>query len=66
MNSIYALTLNIEGDARDVWPFLSHRKADFLRYDVSKLAQWDIVFSHAENLGVIIQLVTQEKRMNSF
>ena len=61
MNSIYALTLNIEGDARDVWPFLSHRKADFLRYDVSKLAQWDIVFSHAENLGVIIQLVTQEK-----
>lgn len=61
MNSIYALTMNIEGDARDVWPFLSHNRGDFLRYDVSKLAQWDIIFSHAEKLGIIIQLVTQEK-----
>ncbi|MEM7381297.1 MAG: DUF5060 domain-containing protein [Bacteroidota bacterium] len=47
MNSVYALTLNIEGDARDVWPFLSHERKDFKRYDVSKLGQWDIVFSHA-------------------
>ncbi|WP_297791752.1 DUF5060 domain-containing protein [uncultured Eudoraea sp.] len=61
MNSVYALTLNIEGDARDVWPFLSHRKSDFKRYDVSKLAQWDIIFSHAEDLGIIMNLVTQEK-----
>lgn len=61
MNSVYALTLNIEGDARDVWPFLSHERKDFKRYDVSKLAQWDIVFSHAEKLGIIMQLVTQEK-----
>ncbi len=61
MNVVYALTLNIEGDSKDIWPFLSHNKKDFLRYDVSKLAQWDIIFSHAESLGVILQLVTQEK-----
>lgn len=61
MNAVYALTLNIEGDARDVWPFLSHRRADFLRYDVSKLAQWDIIISHAERLGIIMHLITQEK-----
>lgn len=61
MNSVYALTLNIEGDARDVWPFLSHQRKDFKRYDVSKLAQWDIIFSHAEKLGIIMHLVTQEK-----
>ncbi len=61
MNAIYALSLNIEGDAKDVWPFLSHERKDFLRYDVSKLAQWDLIFSHAEKLGIIIQLVTQEK-----
>ncbi len=61
MNAIYALTLNIEGDAKDIWPFLSHNKSDFLRYDVSKLAQWDIILSHAEDLGIIVQLVTQEK-----
>ncbi len=61
MNSVYALSLNIEGDARDIWPFLSHHRRDFKRYDVSKLAQWDIIFTHAEQLGIIIQLVTQEK-----
>lgn len=61
MNCVYALTLNIEGDARDVWPFISHEKKDFLRYDVSKLAQWDIVISHAEKLGIVMNLVTQEK-----
>ena len=61
MSSVYALTLNIEGDARDVWPFLSHERKDYLRYDVSKLAQWDVIFSHAERKGVAMQLVTQEK-----
>ncbi|MEL6676049.1 MAG: DUF5060 domain-containing protein [Bacteroidota bacterium] len=61
MNVVYALTLNIEGDARDVWPFISHKKGDRTRYDVSKLAQWDIIFSHAEALGIIMHLITQEK-----
>ena len=61
MNVVYALTMNIEGDARDVWPYLSHERKDFLRFDVSKLAQWDIIFTHAEDLGIIMNLVTQEK-----
>lgn len=60
MNCVYALTMNIGGDARDVWPFISHQRKDFLRYDVSKLAQWDIIFSHAEKLGIIMHLITQE------
>lgn len=61
MNVLFALTMNIEGDAKDVWPFISHHKKDFKRYDVSKLAQWDIVFSHAEQLGIAIELVLQEQ-----
>jgi hypothetical protein len=61
MNAIYLLTLNIDGDARDVWPFLSHHRKDFKRYDVSKLAQWDIIFSHAEQLGIVIEVITQEQ-----
>ena len=61
MNTIYLLTLNIGGDAGDVWPFISHRREDYLRYDVSKLAQWDIIFSHAEQLGIVIEVITQEQ-----
>jgi len=61
MNVIYALSLNIDGDSRDVWPFLSHRREDYLRYDVSKLAQWEIVFRHAEKLGIAVEVITQEQ-----
>lgn len=61
MNALYLLTLNIDGDAKDVWPFISHHQKDFKRYDVSKLAQWDIVFSHAEKLGIVIEVVTSEQ-----
>jgi len=61
MNVLYAMTLNLEGDASDVWPFISHQRKDFKRYDVSKLAQWDIIFSHAEKLGIVLELVLQEQ-----
>ncbi len=61
MNAIYLLTLNIDGDSKDVWPFISHERKDYKRYDVSKLAQWDIVFSHAEQLGIVIEVITQEQ-----
>lgn len=61
MNALYLLTLNIDGDAKDVWPFISHKRKDFLRYDVSKLAQWDIIFKHAEKLGIVIEIITSEQ-----
>ncbi len=57
-NAISFLTLNIEGDGRDVWPFV---RADiFDRYDVSKLAQWNIIFTHADSLGLFLHFKTQE------
>ena len=58
MNAIYFVTMNIEGDGRDVFPYRDHQ--DFTRFDVSKLAQWDIVFNHAQNLGILLHFVTQE------
>ncbi|MEM6647016.1 MAG: DUF5060 domain-containing protein [Bacteroidota bacterium] len=61
MNVVYAMTLTLHGDAEDVWPFISHHKHDYARYDVSKLAQWGIVFEHAERLGIVVELVTQEQ-----
>jgi hypothetical protein len=59
MNSIYFLTMNIGGDARDVWPYTNHKTFD--RFDVSKLAQWNMVLTHAQNLGIVLHVVTQEK-----
>lgn len=58
MNSVYFLTLNILGDGKDVWPYVS--PDDFTRFDVSKLDQWEIVFSHMQSKGILLHMVIQE------
>lgn len=58
LNSISFLTLNIEGDDRNVFPYL--HSGERLRFDCSRLAQWDIVFSHAQQLGLHLHFKTQE------
>lgn len=58
MNSISFLTLNIDGDDRNVFPFVSYR--DYEHYDVSRLAQWEVVFEHADRLGLFLHFKTQE------
>jgi len=50
--------MNIQGDGRDVWPFVN--PDDFSRFDCSKLDQWEIVFQHAQNKRVLLHFVTQE------
>ncbi|MES2289205.1 MAG: DUF5060 domain-containing protein [Pseudomonadota bacterium] len=59
MNTFYTLTMNNYGDAMDTNPWISYE--EFTRYDVSKLAQWDIVFSHMDKLGMQVMLLTQEE-----
>jgi hypothetical protein len=59
MNSVYFLTMNVEGDGKDVWPWTSDRER--YRFDCSKLDQWDIVFSHMDKLGILLHVVTQEQ-----
>lgn len=58
MNSIYFLTMNIQGDGKDVWPYIDPE--DVNRFDVSKLEQWEKVFSHMQKKGILLHLVTQE------
>ncbi len=58
MNTIYFLTMNIEGDGRDVWPYTAPNQLD--RFDCSKLDQWNIVFDHMQERGIMLHFVTQE------
>ncbi len=58
-NIISFLTMNIEGDGRNVWPYID--SATFDRFDCSKLDQWDILFSHCDVKGVVIHIKTQEQ-----
>ncbi|MEL6122547.1 MAG: DUF5060 domain-containing protein [Bacteroidota bacterium] len=58
VNSIYFLTMNINGDGKDVWPYTS--PTERLRFDCSKLDQWEIVFDHMDELGIMLHIVLQE------
>ncbi|QXP62793.1 DUF5060 domain-containing protein [Polaribacter sp. HaHaR_3_91] len=58
MNSVYFLTMNVQGDGDDVWPWAT--KNDRTRFDTSKLDQWEIVFDHMDHLGLMLHIVTQE------
>jgi hypothetical protein len=59
MNSFYTLTMNNYGDAMDTHPWIDYDAHS--RYDVSKLGQWEIVFSHMDRLGMQVMLITQEE-----
>ena len=59
MNSVYFLTMNVEGDGKDVWPWTSPEER--LRFDCSKLGQWEIAFSHMDRKGIMLHVVTQEQ-----
>lgn len=58
MNSVYFLTMNIQGDGKDVWPW--NDKNERYRFDCSKLDQWEVVFDHMDDLGLMLHIVTQE------
>ncbi|WP_197231562.1 DUF5060 domain-containing protein [Novipirellula artificiosorum] len=76
LNSIYFLTFNIGaddtiasanpkgcharicGDGGDTWPWIS--PTERLRIDVSKLDQWDRVFTHANDKGIGLTFMLAE------
>ena len=58
VNSVYFLPMNLGGDGGDTWPFLS--PGDVTHYDVGKLAQWRVVFEHAQRRGIALHVVLNE------
>ena len=58
MNAFSFLTMNILGDDQNVFPFIDYNTYD--RYDCSKLDQWEIVFDHADQLGMFLHFKTME------
>lgn len=57
-NAFSFLTYNAGGDGDNVWPFGS--RDDRRHYDCSKLDQWEIVFAHAQRLGLFLHFKLQE------
>lgn len=64
INSMYFLTQNVNGDGDDTWPWTAHDQVR--RFDVSKLAQWEIVFSHMQHKGIMMHVVHQEQENDQY
>ena len=58
MNVFSFLTLNIEGDDRNVFPYTNYDERE--RIDCSRMEQWEIVLNHGNNMGMYLHFKTQE------
>ncbi len=58
MNTIAFLTLNINGDDRNVFMYTDYDERS--RIDVSRMDQWEIFFQHASSKGFHLHFKTQE------
>lgn len=61
-NAFSFLSYNAGGDGDNVWPFVERN--DKLHYDCSKLDQWQIVFDHAQQLGLYLHFKLQETEID--
>lgn len=60
MNAFSFIPMNIAGDDKNVFPYISDNAADRTRMDCSKLDQWEVVFEHADKKGMFLHFKTQE------
>jgi hypothetical protein len=58
MNVFSFVTMNVAGDDHNVFPYTTYDER--YRFDISKLDQWEIVFEHADRLGLYLHFKTQE------
>ncbi|QDU47899.1 DUF5060 domain-containing protein [Gimesia panareensis] len=66
LNAFSFLTMNINGDDRNVFPYLKYNgqtspQDDRLRIDCSRMDQWGIVFDHGTKMGMFLHFKTQER-----
>ncbi|MHC4992217.1 MAG: DUF5060 domain-containing protein, partial [Planctomycetota bacterium] len=67
VNSIYVMTHNIDGDGKDVWPWLGNDQATAKnnggadsRFDVAKLDEWLDLFEYMQQKGVVAYIILQD------
>ncbi len=58
MNVFSFLPMNIAGDDRNVFPYTTYDERE--RLDCSRLDQWEILFEHADKLGMYLHFKTLE------
>ena len=67
INSLYIMSHNIDGDDKDVWPWLGRTTKEAKangaansRFDVAKLDDWRLLFEHMQQRGVVVYLILED------
>ncbi len=67
INSLYIMTHNIDGDDKDVWPWLGESAEEAkanggkdARFDIAKLHRWRKLFEHMQSRGVVPYLILED------
>lgn len=64
VNSLYIILQNIDGDGNNVWPWVgitpSEARNFHERINLSKMAQWDSIFSYLQEKGIVLHLVFED------
>lgn len=67
INSFYIMSHNLDGDDKDVWPWLGETAKEAkansngeVRFDVAKLAEWRELFEYMQQRGVVVYLILED------
>jgi len=60
LNVFSFIPMNIAGDDKNVFPYISDAASDRTRIDCSKVDQWEKVFEHADHKGMFLHFKTLE------
>ena len=67
INSLYIMLHNIDGDDKDVWPWLGKTPKEAkanggknARFDIAKLREWRELFEHMQSRGVVPYLILED------
>ncbi|MDQ8179568.1 DUF5060 domain-containing protein [Pelagicoccus sp. SDUM812005] len=64
LNVHYFLGMNAYGDGREAWPWTGEDDIDI--YDVSKLAQWEVLFTHFDRMGMMVHFQLSESENSNY
>lgn len=64
VNVHYFLCMNAYGDGQEAWPWTGADSIDV--YDVSKLAQWELLFTHFDKMGLMLHFQLSESENTNY
>jgi hypothetical protein len=64
VNCHYFLCMNAYGDGKEAWPWIGADDIDI--YDVSKLAQWEVLFTHFDQMGLMVHFQCSESENTNY